>query len=115
MVMAACTGDAADRDAGVDVMPEPPDAAPDLFGEDCPLPNVPGYPQAIATCHGERGFCWDEDGDGDLVGTCRPWCEEDGSWQHNKVCVGTRAGAVPTWTSDGMSNKPFVCVCVPPK
>ncbi len=112
VVVAACSSDAS---IPVDAPPTP-DAPPgiDLFGEACDLPNIPGYPQTINDCHSGQGWCWDEDKDGDLVGTCRPWCDQEHpTWNPKYVCVGSKAGAVPTWTSDGI-NAPYVCVCVPP-
>lgn len=111
--LVGCSPSSPTTDAGVDA--PSPDAPPgiDLFGEACELPNVPGYPQAVATCHNDRGFCWDEDKNGDLVGTCRPWCDQEHpQWNPRYHCSGSKAGAVPTWTSDGI-NAPYVCVCVP--
>ena len=100
-------------DAGPDI--DAPDARPgiDFFGEPCPLPT---YTAAVTFCRDNyAGYCVDE-GNGDLVGVCRPRCDVlHPNWNAEYVCTGSKDGGVPTWTSDGMTpGKPYVCYCAPP-
>lgn len=96
-----------DVDGGIE-----PDGPPliDFFGEAC---EPAFYPGAIASCRGNDGACIDQ---GDSTGVCRPWCQEDDrDWNKQKICEGSTAGGVPTWTSDGTTTElPFVCYCAPP-
>ncbi len=96
------------------------DARPEFLGEPCDLPP----PGVVRTCHCSRvedghcydpkGFCVDPDGDG--AGECRPWCEQiSPNWNPRYVCEGPHEGGRVYWTSDGSTTqKPYVCVCLPP-
>lgn len=82
------------------------DAPPEFFGEPCTLSTVPEYPDALVYCRGSLGLCYDEDKNGDRIGTCRPFCMAIG----NPPRAGCNVG-IETWTSPGNAG---ACVCLPP-
>lgn len=87
-----------------------PDAAvtPEFFGEPCELSTIPGYPNALVDCHGENvGVCYDEDMNGDRIGTCRPYCRSNGEPTPKAVCAGPQTGGIDVhWNG--------ACLCLPP-
>lgn len=111
LTLVACGGTAAVSDAGVDGSPDAP--GKNLYGQPC---DLPAYKPAITFCRDldPTVYCVDEDMNGDLVGTCRPKCDElHPQWNPVYVCTGPREGGTPTWTSDGVSGLPYVCYCKP--